>query len=208
MNENISEKRSFYTWVVLNQLLQRVKLSPGGDVVAATVQLADLIMLDVVSFHIVPVSYGQGEGPWGGHRSEMEGMRSEWLNTKNYKLLHTLTHSYSESHRLIWVCGFTLCGFTLPNEIGASWVSSGQQLPLCIFTAQFTKVPAAITGQNMLTQTVDLEGHKVSALHFSNLYTWPAVYKIFCFLLSHHCSVLYTNLMMCYLKILIRNRRH
>lgn len=51
---------------MLNQLLQRVKLSSSGDVVAATVQLAYLIMLDMVTFHIVPVPYGQGEGTWGG----------------------------------------------------------------------------------------------------------------------------------------------
>lgn len=63
--ENECKKLSLYTWVVLNQLLQRVKLSPGGDVVTATIQLADLIMLDVVAFHIVPVSYGQGKGTWG-----------------------------------------------------------------------------------------------------------------------------------------------
>lgn len=58
---------------MLNQLLQRVKLSPSGDVVAAAVQLAYLIMLDMVTFHIVPVPYGQGEGTWGGtQRSGVE----------------------------------------------------------------------------------------------------------------------------------------
>lgn len=47
---------------MLNELLQRLELSPGGDVVTAVVQLADLVMLDVVTLHIVPVPYGQGEG--------------------------------------------------------------------------------------------------------------------------------------------------
>lgn len=47
---------------MLDELLQRLELSPGGDVVTAVVQLADLVMLDVVTFHIVPVPYGQGEG--------------------------------------------------------------------------------------------------------------------------------------------------
>ena len=52
------------TWVVEHQLLQGLKLSPGGDVVASAVQLADLVMLDVISFHVVPVPDGQGEGTW------------------------------------------------------------------------------------------------------------------------------------------------
>lgn len=47
------------TCVVLHQLLHRVKLGPGGDVVAAVVQLADLVMLDVVSLVVVPVTDGQ-----------------------------------------------------------------------------------------------------------------------------------------------------
>lgn len=59
---------------MLNQLLQRVKLSSSGDVVAATVQLTYLIMLDMVTFHIVPVPYGQGEGTWGGEtHTEVRG---------------------------------------------------------------------------------------------------------------------------------------
>lgn len=48
--------------------------------------------------------------------------------------------------------GFTLCSFTLPNQIGASGVAGGQQLPLCILSTQFTKVPAAITGQSTTAQ--------------------------------------------------------
>lgn len=43
----------------------------------------------------------------------------------------------------------TLSGFTLSNEIGSSEVTGGQQLPLCIFAAKFTKVPAGIMGENM-----------------------------------------------------------
>lgn len=59
---------------MLNELLQRLELSPGGDVVAAVVQLADLVMLDVVALHIVPVPYGQGEGTCvGGDRHRPGG---------------------------------------------------------------------------------------------------------------------------------------
>ena len=72
---------SFYTWVVLNQLLQRVKLSSGSDVVAATIQFADLIMFDVIAFDIVPVPYGQGEGTCG------ERWRFELDSFKQYKLM-------------------------------------------------------------------------------------------------------------------------
>lgn len=44
---------------------------------------------------------------------------------------------------------FTLCGFTFSDEIGASRVASGQQLPLCILAAQFPKVPAANVGKDV-----------------------------------------------------------
>lgn len=50
------------TFVVLYQLLHGVKLGPGGDVVAPVVQLADLIVLDVVALVVVPVADGQREG--------------------------------------------------------------------------------------------------------------------------------------------------
>jgi len=49
---------------VLHELLERLKLGPGGDVVASTVQLADLVVFDVVSLDIVPVLDGEGVGPW------------------------------------------------------------------------------------------------------------------------------------------------
>lgn len=50
------------TFVVLHQLLHRVELGPRGDVVAAVVQLADLIVLDVVSLVVVPVTDRQRVG--------------------------------------------------------------------------------------------------------------------------------------------------
>lgn len=43
---------------MLDQLLHRLKLGPGGDVIAAVVQLPDLIMLDVVALHFIPVPDG------------------------------------------------------------------------------------------------------------------------------------------------------
>lgn len=49
---------------MLHQLLQRLKLGPGGDVVASAVQLANLVMLDVVALDVVPVLDGQRVGPW------------------------------------------------------------------------------------------------------------------------------------------------
>lgn len=47
------------TCIVLYQVLHSVKLRPRGDVVAAVVKFADLIMFDVVSFVVVPVAYRQ-----------------------------------------------------------------------------------------------------------------------------------------------------
>lgn len=47
---------------MFDKLLQRVKLGPRCDVVAAAVQLPDLVMFDVVALGLVPVSYGEGEG--------------------------------------------------------------------------------------------------------------------------------------------------
>lgn len=43
----------------------------------------------------------------------------------------------------------TLSGFALSNEIGSSGITGGQQLPLCIFAAKFTKVPAGIMKENI-----------------------------------------------------------
>lgn len=48
------------TRVVFDELLQGVELHPGGDVVAAAVQLADLVVFYVVSFGFLPVSDGEG----------------------------------------------------------------------------------------------------------------------------------------------------
>lgn len=47
------------TRIVKHQLLQSVKLGPGGDVIAATVQLADLVVFHMVSFDVIPVLDGQ-----------------------------------------------------------------------------------------------------------------------------------------------------
>lgn len=53
---------------MLYELLQRLKLGPGGDVVASTVQLANLVVFDVISLDVVPVLDGEGVGPW--HRND------------------------------------------------------------------------------------------------------------------------------------------
>lgn len=47
---------------MLHQLLQRLELGPRGDVVTAVVQLADLVVFDVVSLHLIPVPDGQRVG--------------------------------------------------------------------------------------------------------------------------------------------------
>ena len=44
---------------MLYQLVHSVKLRPCGDVVATVVKFANLIMFDVVSFVVVPVTYRQ-----------------------------------------------------------------------------------------------------------------------------------------------------
>ena len=49
---------------MLHQLLERLKLGPGGDVVASTVQFANLIVFDVVSLDVIPVLDGERVGPW------------------------------------------------------------------------------------------------------------------------------------------------
>lgn len=62
------ESRAHVVWrtgIVLHKLLECVKLGSGGDVVAAVVQLADLVVFDVVPLHLVPIPYGQGERSWG-----------------------------------------------------------------------------------------------------------------------------------------------
>lgn len=50
------------THVVPHQVLYGVKLGPCGDVVAARVQLSDLIMLYVIASVLIPVTDGQGVG--------------------------------------------------------------------------------------------------------------------------------------------------
>lgn len=49
---------------------------------------------------------------------------------------------YYFRHVCVCVWFVTLCGFTLPDEVSASGVACGQELPLCILPAKFTKVPA------------------------------------------------------------------
>lgn len=53
------------THVVLHQLLHRVELNPRGDVVAACVQLANLVMLHMIASGLIPVPDGQGVGTCG-----------------------------------------------------------------------------------------------------------------------------------------------
>ena len=53
---------------MLHQLLQRVKLGPCSDVIAPAVQLADLVVFDVVALHLVPVPDGEGVGTCRGER--------------------------------------------------------------------------------------------------------------------------------------------
>lgn len=50
------------THVMLYQLLHGLELGPCGDIIAAAVQLPDLIMLYVVSFYLIPVPDGQRIG--------------------------------------------------------------------------------------------------------------------------------------------------
>lgn len=43
---------------MVNELLQGLKLGPGGDVVASVVKLTDLVVLHVIAFDVIPVLYG------------------------------------------------------------------------------------------------------------------------------------------------------
>lgn len=47
------------TCVMFHQLLHAVKLGPCGDVIATVVQFADLIVLNVVSLVVIPVTNRQ-----------------------------------------------------------------------------------------------------------------------------------------------------
>lgn len=55
---------SHRTYIVLDQLLDGVKLGAGGDVVAPVVQFPNLIVLHVVSLGLVPVPDGEGVGTY------------------------------------------------------------------------------------------------------------------------------------------------
>lgn len=56
------------TGVVGHQLLQAVELGAGGDVEAATVQLADLVVLHVEPLGVVEVGHGEAIGTCGQDR--------------------------------------------------------------------------------------------------------------------------------------------
>lgn len=43
---------------MVHELLQSLKLCPGGDVVASVVKLTDLVVFHVIAFHVVPILYG------------------------------------------------------------------------------------------------------------------------------------------------------
>lgn len=42
----------------MDELLQSLELSPGGDVVASVVELTDLVMFHVIALDVIPVLYG------------------------------------------------------------------------------------------------------------------------------------------------------
>lgn len=44
---------------MLYKLLKCFKLGPGGDVVPTIVKFANFVMLDMVSFHIIPITDGK-----------------------------------------------------------------------------------------------------------------------------------------------------
>lgn len=69
-NTHTSFSGSLPTCVVLHQLLQRLKLGPGGDIISAVVQLADLVVFDVVALHLIPVPDGQRVGTFKQPRSQ------------------------------------------------------------------------------------------------------------------------------------------
>lgn len=74
---------------MLHQLLHGVKLGPCGDVVATVVEFADLVMLDVVSFVVVPITDGQGVSAWEERerrgRSHMDISMYAWLENADGK---------------------------------------------------------------------------------------------------------------------------
>lgn len=47
---------------MLNQLLKSFKLCPSCDIISTIVKFTNLIMFDMISFHIIPVSNRQGIG--------------------------------------------------------------------------------------------------------------------------------------------------
>lgn len=65
------------TRVVLYQLLQCFKLSSGGDVVASTVEFANLIVFDMIPLDVIPVLDGEGVGPWHRHNTIRTDRRLE-----------------------------------------------------------------------------------------------------------------------------------
>lgn len=69
------------TRVVLYELLKCLKLGPGGDVIASAVQLANLIVFDMVSLDVIPVLDREGVGSWNRHSK----------NNKNGKLTDSRT---------------------------------------------------------------------------------------------------------------------
>lgn len=60
------------TRVVLYQLLECLKLGPGGDVVASTIQLANLVVFDMVSLDVIPVLDGERIRPWNRDNTKMK----------------------------------------------------------------------------------------------------------------------------------------
>lgn len=79
---------------MLDELLQRVKLGPRGDVVAAAVQLPDLVVLDVVALGLIPVSYGEGEGTCA--------TRAEEVSVKDLRVLESFFTPPPGQRHLWW----------------------------------------------------------------------------------------------------------
>ena len=160
---------------MLHELLERLKLGSGGDVVASAVQLSNLIMFDVVSLDVIPVLDGERVGPWSQNNAVVRQKTDSYPKTSpntwervtdlgqwmwsNYivndslslniqlllpRLSKAILNAYLFTNTLTCKpaqCLSTFGCFALTNEERAPGVAVGEQLPLCILSAQFTKVP-------------------------------------------------------------------
>lgn len=66
MREQFSSLKNPHTCIVFYQLLQRIKLRSGCDIVSTVVKFSDFVVFHIVTPHLIPITNREGISTWRG----------------------------------------------------------------------------------------------------------------------------------------------